>query len=120
MRECSGTLFSTSCSFVRDVHIDHNRQHAAMGLLRSLTLQRPVKEVAHEHYNFIALILQRKVASVKKVQLSVGKIVQVRIRAISLEYLIILSPHDEIRRPPCTKELLELWVRCNVRTIVLE
>ena len=91
-----------------------------MGLLRSLTWQPPIKEVAHERCDFIALILQRKVTTVEKVQLRVRKIAQVRIRAIGWEYLIILSSHDESRRPPRAKELLELRVQRNVRTIVLE
>ena len=57
---------------------------------------------------------------VSSMEFGVRQILQVRMRAIGREDLVVCAPNDQRRRLPFAEERLELWIERNIATIIVE
>src|SRR5918996_296891 len=70
--------------------------------------------------DLVERVLDREVAAVEHVQLSLGKVAQVRLPAFGGEEDVVLSPQDQRLRPALAQERLPLRIELDVRSVVVE
>src|ERR1700742_2215125 len=82
--------------------------------------QRPVQEAADERLHDVELVLKGEMAGVEKVQFGLRQVAQVRCRARSREYLVVLAPDDQRWRVAFAEEGLELRIERDVGPVCVE
>jgi hypothetical protein len=79
-----------------------------------------IQEVVDQRRHNVQLVFQREMTGVEKVKFGIRQVSKIWPCAISREYLVVLSPHDQRGRLVFTEKGLEFRIEWNVSAVIVE